>query len=359
MRKKTSAYSKFGQLRDTRKLFSTHPSDPLSSKQESKSHDGTTHGGYSYVDANGHVQSVKYVADAHNGFQIVSATNLPKGPAPVHAAPIYAAPAHWGVHSHYDIPAPVHKTHEVLEAEAKHFAAHAEAKARLHHHHKRSASWGPVDTPEVQHEKQIHFAAHQRALAGQPANPILYHPQLANPAPVHYSSPKYAAPAPKYDWTHNPAPAPVNGVPQDTAEVAHAKAAHFALYANAKAHAAPAGHYDEPSYYSPEPAYHSAPAYKSAPAPAYKPYTGPIHIPVIHNGVPDETPEVKAEKSKHFALVSQAAANAAHSNPHDDGSYRPQYEQGKPAYHAPAHQSYNQEDDGSYKPEYDNEHYYN
>lgn len=332
----------------------------MSSKQESKSHDGTTHGGYSYVDANGHVQSVKYVADPHNGFQIVSATNLPKGPAPVHAAPVYAhaAPAHhWGVHSHWDIPAPVHKTHEVLEAEAKHFAAHAEAKARLHHHHKRSASWGPVDTPEVQHEKQIHFAAHQRALAGQPANPILYHPQLA--APAHHA-PAHYAPAPKYDWHHNPAPAPVNGVPQDTAEVAHAKAHHFALYSQAKAHAAPAGHYyEEPHHYAPEPAHH-APAHHGPAhhAPAYKPYTGPIHIPhITHDGVPEETPEVKAEKSKHFALVSAAAASAAHSNPHDDGSYREQHEQ--PKYAAPAH-SYNHDsyDDGSYKPEYDNEHYY-
>lgn len=133
-------------------------SDPLSSKQETKSHDGTTHGGYSYVDANGHLQSVKYVADPHNGFQIVSATNLPKGPAPVHAvapvayaaAPVaYAAApvavSHWGVpayaHAHLGAPVPVQKTHEVLAAEAKHFQAHAEAKARLHHVYKRSANW--------------------------------------------------------------------------------------------------------------------------------------------------------------------------------------------------------------------------
>jgi hypothetical protein len=356
------------QAQDGHGGYSYGYSDPLSSKQETKSHDGTTHGGYSYVDAHGHLQSVKYVADAHNGFQIVSATNLPKGPAPVHAAPVhYSAPAvHWGVpsyaHAHHDIPVPVHKTHEVLAAEAEHFAAHAEAKARLHHHHKRSAHWGPshngvpVDTPEVQHEKQIHFAAHQRALAGQPANPILYHPQLANPAPAHHNHYEpahyHAAPAPKYDWHHNPAPAPVNGVPVDTPEVQHAKAAHFALYANAKAHAAPASHHNyEPAHYNeaPAPAYH-APAHH---APAYKPYTGPIHIPVIHNGVPEETPEVKAEKSKHFALVSAAAANAAHFNPHDDGSYRPSYEQ-------PQHQQAyaHSEDDGSYKAEYDNEHYY-
>lgn len=214
-------------------------SDPLSTKHESKSHDGTLHGGYSYLDANGHVQSVKYVADPHHGFQVVSATNLPKGPAaPVHAAPVaayhaapvaayHAAPvvSHWGVPSYahaHGAPVPVSKTPEVLAAEHAHFAAHAEAKARLHHHYKRSANWAhapapvivngvPVDTPEVQHEKAQHFAAVQRALAGQHANPLVYHPQLAYnhaaPAPAHYAPAKYN------HYAYQPAPAPVNGVP--------------------------------------------------------------------------------------------------------------------------------------------------
>lgn len=203
-------------------------SDPLSSKSETKSHDGTLHGGYSYVDAHGHVQSVKYIADPHNGFQIVSATNLPKGPSPVHAAVPYHAPvhavysapvvSHWGVpayaHAH-GAPLPVQKTPEVIAAEHAHFAAVAEAKARLHHHHKRSAygyapapvNGVPVDTPEVQHEKAQHFAAVQRALAGQPAHPTAYY----QPQYDHYS---HAAPAHSYNhYAHQPAPAPVNGVP--------------------------------------------------------------------------------------------------------------------------------------------------
>jgi hypothetical protein len=80
---------------------------------------------------------VKYVADPHHGFQIVAATNLPKGPSPIHAV---AAPVHH--HSHWDVPAyapyvahgaplPVQKTHEVLAAEHAHFAAVAEAKVRF------------------------------------------------------------------------------------------------------------------------------------------------------------------------------------------------------------------------------------
>jgi hypothetical protein len=274
------------------------------------------HGGYSYVDANGHVQSVKYVADPHHGFQIVSATNLPKGPsAAVAVVPTYAVPAvsHWGVPAYAALahgqPLPVQKTPEVLAAEHKHFAAHAEAKARLHHVYRRSV---PVDTPEVQHEKQIHFAAHQRALQGLPANPILYHPQLAAPAhnkwsyePAHYNK-----------WSYEQAPAPVNGVPVDTAEVQHAKAAHFALVADAKSKLVHSGA-------------HYAPAHDNS-WNKQSQYTGPYHYPTLtHNGVPEETHEVKAEKAKHFALVAEAQSKQAHhgySGHEDDGSYKPEYE---------------------------------
>lgn len=293
-------------------------SDPLSTKHEAKSHDGSLHGGYSYVDAHGHVQSVKYVADPHHGFQVVAATNLPKGPAPVHAvapviahAPVVAHHAHWGIPAY--APLAVSKTPEVLAAEHAHFAAHAEAKARLHHHHKRSA-YGPVDTPEVQHEKALHFAAHQRALQGLPANPLVYHPQLAWKDNHYAAAP--AAPVHSYNhWAHQPAPAPVNGIPVDTAEVAHAKAAHLALVNEAKAKLAHSGA-------------HYAPAHDEWKS--HNAYHGPLHYPVIgHNGVPEETPEVKAEKAKHFALVNEAKGHQAHygyAKHEDDGSYNPQYD---------------------------------
>ena len=50
-------------------------SNPLSTKQELKTADGVTRGSYSYVDANGLVQTVNYLSDAM-GFR-VAATNLP------------------------------------------------------------------------------------------------------------------------------------------------------------------------------------------------------------------------------------------------------------------------------------------
>ena len=61
---------------------------PTSSKQEFRSPDGVVQGTYSYVDANGVVQTVNYVSDAE-GFK-VAATNLPKAPV---AAPAPAAVA--------------------------------------------------------------------------------------------------------------------------------------------------------------------------------------------------------------------------------------------------------------------------
>jgi len=50
-----------------------------SSKSEFKSADGVVQGAYSYIDANGVLQSVQYVSDAL-GFR-VAASNLPVAPA--------------------------------------------------------------------------------------------------------------------------------------------------------------------------------------------------------------------------------------------------------------------------------------
>lgn len=57
-----------------------------SSKEEIKTLDGVTRGGYNYLDANGVVQNVQYVADPELGFNVV-ATNLPRPvkPEPTHA----------------------------------------------------------------------------------------------------------------------------------------------------------------------------------------------------------------------------------------------------------------------------------
>ncbi|KAI5694372.1 hypothetical protein M8J76_000156 [Diaphorina citri] len=86
--------------------------DGLSSKTESKSLDGITHGSYSYLDSNGIVQNVNYIADDVNGFR-VAASNLPVGPAAVAvnsaavpvpqgpAVPLVPSGSPVGVHDHH------------------------------------------------------------------------------------------------------------------------------------------------------------------------------------------------------------------------------------------------------------------
>lgn len=77
----------------------------LSSKVETKTLDGITRGSYSYVDAEGRLQTVEYTADAVNGFR-AAATNLPKAPIDTNVAP-----------------QPIELTPEVARATAEHMAA--------------------------------------------------------------------------------------------------------------------------------------------------------------------------------------------------------------------------------------------
>lgn len=73
------AQDEFGQ-------FNYGYSNPLGSKVESKTADGVVRGAYSYIDANGQLQTVQYISDVL-GFR-ASGTNIPVGPeAPVAQGP--------------------------------------------------------------------------------------------------------------------------------------------------------------------------------------------------------------------------------------------------------------------------------
>ncbi|XP_055616775.1 pupal cuticle protein-like [Toxorhynchites rutilus septentrionalis] len=322
-------------------------SDPNSQKHESKDAHGVTHGGYSYIDGSGHLQTVKYTADPIHGFQ-VAATNLPKGPAPA----VISVPAHyagpWAYSHHAAIGyngAPL-ETPEVQAAKAKHFAAHAEANARLHKRSLYAAPWGyvPADTPEVAAAKAAHLAAHAAAKAGHygpapvnhwdhqaPAHKVWYgpihipvihkgvpvetpevqhakaahaaaHAKLHGYAPIHDYHQGHA-----YGAWHGPQHIPVikGGVPVETPEVQHAKVAHAAAHA-------------EVHGYAPIHDYHQSHTYGA--------WHGPQHVPVIKGGVPVETPEVQHAKAAHLNALALASA---HSGPHgheDDGSYKPQWD---------------------------------
>lgn len=84
-----------------------------SAKEELRTIDGVTRGSYSYVDANGILQTVEYTADAINGFR-AAATNLPRAPL----AEIAVGPE------------PVRDTPEVALAKVEHARAFNEAAIR-------------------------------------------------------------------------------------------------------------------------------------------------------------------------------------------------------------------------------------
>merc|ERR1739848_889461 len=111
-------------------------------KQEVGNTYGGVSGSYSYVDANGQVQTTNYVAD-HLGFR-VQATDLPVAPA-VPEVELPVAPVH-----EYELPvAPesVVDTPEVAAAKAEHLALLAAAAAPAEE--ARSADVAPEEVAEV------------------------------------------------------------------------------------------------------------------------------------------------------------------------------------------------------------------
>ena len=154
---------------------------------------GNTYGGvsgsYSYVDANGVVQTTNYIADAL-GFR-VQATNLPVAPeapeAPELKAPVFdlEAPVFDGVQAPapvFDLvgPAPVEDTPEVVAAKAAFQAAFDEAASR----EKRSP---PAATPPL--------VAAPAPVVAPAAYPYAYaHPYAAAPLAAPAAYPYAAAP---------------------------------------------------------------------------------------------------------------------------------------------------------------------
>merc|ERR1712018_242292 len=116
------AQDEFGQ-------FSFGHQDINSAKVESRDAFGNVRGSYQYVDANGIVQTVNYIADPVNGFR-VDATNLPVGPS-VHEIPALVSPVAPAVPEVVPLvaPVPVEETPEVAAARAEHLKLVAEATA--------------------------------------------------------------------------------------------------------------------------------------------------------------------------------------------------------------------------------------
>nr|CAD7196933.1 unnamed protein product [Timema douglasi] len=147
----------------------------LSAKSEVKSFDGVTRGGYSYVDANGELQTVSYTADALNGFR-VAATNLPKAPAPIESAPLVA-------------PEPVQDTPEVATAKAAHLALVSGATPEAPIPAPLVAPVPVQDTPEVAQARAEHLVAVEKAAAAAAAAPEVPEPLIVSSysLPAHYA----------------------------------------------------------------------------------------------------------------------------------------------------------------------------
>merc|ERR1712123_221645 len=99
-----------------------------SAKTETRDAFGVTRGSYQYVDANGLLQTVNYIADPVNGFR-VAGTNIPVAPSVSDVALPVAPKA--PVVEPLVAPIPVVETPEVAAARAEHLAAHEEAKAAV------------------------------------------------------------------------------------------------------------------------------------------------------------------------------------------------------------------------------------
>jgi hypothetical protein len=183
----TSVSSQY-HAQDTLGQYSYGYSGGPSAKTETRTADGITRGGYSYIDGHGLVQSASYVSDPVNGFR-VAATNLPVGPS-APAAPIapivQAAPAVLAAPAPIAIPAAIAgvplDTPEVAAAKAAHFAAHVEAKALLGRK-KRS--------PTLLHGAPAAITSYAAPIAAAPAAYATYAAAPIAAAPAAYTT--YAA----------------------------------------------------------------------------------------------------------------------------------------------------------------------
>lgn len=156
--------------------------DAHSSKVEVKTLDGVTRGGYNYVDANGHLQTVQYTSDPVHGFR-VGATNLPQGisadtaevlarkseeenetvetPVPPATVPIPADLLHAPA-----LLAPL-PLHPIAPLAAFRFAAPGLGYAYNYAVPTfQFAPAGPVETPEVVQARAEHLKAVEQAKAG-------------------------------------------------------------------------------------------------------------------------------------------------------------------------------------------------
>ncbi|XP_022161720.1 extensin-2-like [Myzus persicae] len=257
-----------------------------SSKHEQRTADGVTSGGYSYVDANGLVQSLAYVSDPVNGFR-VSGTNLPADSNTAHHAALPVVHhAEVPVVRHAEVPSPYY-----LAAAPAPLPVATSYSSVVHHHEaaapvivKSPSYYVPAAHPLIKlaqpltpaSTSNVHYPEHAVLLAARKKRSAGLYPSLVSgysAAPAHVVTVKHtefaappapivhhlAAPSPYY-LAAAPAPAPV--ATSYTSVTRH----HEPAVAPVLAYAAPAAHV----YAEPAPQVYAAPAphtVYAAPAP--------------------------------------------------------------------------------------------
>nr|AWK28344.1 cuticular protein [Nilaparvata lugens] len=305
--------------------------DGLSAKTETKTFDGVTRGGYSYLDSNGIVQNVNYVSDPANGFR-VAASNLPLAPVPPPAALPVA-------------PEPVKDTPEVIAAKEAHLAAAREAQSVASTDSPAEESETPEtpETPEAPEAPVTPEAVPAAPEAPKSEEPIVAAPApaaiipAAAPAPIFATAPIIPAPAPAPVVYSAPVPAPVvysAPVPivAAPAPIVHAPApiVHAPIvsqfhsqdelgqyshgYAGGPSAKSEIKTFDGVtrggySYVDANGIVQSA-SYVSDPVNGFRVAATNIPQPAVPVAIPD-SPEVAAAKAKHFQLSAEAAAAAA------------------------------------------------
>merc|ERR1712025_1137883 len=180
-----------------------------SRKTETKDAFGVTRGSYQYVDANGVLQTVNYVADPVNGFR-VAGTNIPVAPG----APNAVLPVAPGVPvvEPLEAPVPVMETAEVAAARAEHLKAVEEAKAATTTVERKKREAEPTDADyKVPAAPILVHAAPAPVFINPVAQPAtLVHTvtapvSVAEPAPI----PTFTAPAPIAPLPFSTASAPL------------------------------------------------------------------------------------------------------------------------------------------------------
>lgn len=207
-----------------------------SAKHEQRTADGVTRGGYSYVDANGLVQSLSYVSDPANGFR-VAGTNLPVDTNTAsHAVPVV----------HHAAPAPVLAAAQPAIVDARHLAvnsyvapapaySYAAAPAPAHIVSVKHTEYAAPPAPIVSHvaapyavtahAASVPVATSYTSVVRHDSAPVVSH-YAAAPAPVLK---EYAVPAPVFKQYAAPAPVVLSAPVEVPHVYAAAPVAHVAV----------------------------------------------------------------------------------------------------------------------------------